>query len=187
MLQRRSVGQSVLVSITHLGLTTRFLLLSDSCGFVDVGRFLWRENVSAVYNCCWSSPARSFMVQSPSALVTIFYCLRFEIRPTWVSTSQYLYTLGTGWPSYTPRHWVPFSSPPATRRATVEVFEPASTRESATIVLKLTSRHGRRRENTFRALYPSNSSIIIEMCSRLPLQKNDNFYCCQCSLPRECV
>jgi hypothetical protein len=34
---RRSVGQSVLVSSTHLGLTTRFLLLSDSCGFVDVG------------------------------------------------------------------------------------------------------------------------------------------------------
>jgi hypothetical protein len=25
-----------------------------------------------------------------------------------------------------PRHWVPFSSPPTTRRATVEVFEPAS-------------------------------------------------------------
>jgi hypothetical protein len=31
-----SVGQSVLVSSTHLGLTIRFLLLSDSCGFVDV-------------------------------------------------------------------------------------------------------------------------------------------------------
>jgi hypothetical protein len=27
-----------------------------------------------------------------------------------------------------PRDWVPFSSPPTTRRATVEVFEPASTR-----------------------------------------------------------
>jgi hypothetical protein len=35
---RRFVGQSVLVSSTHLGLTTRFLLLSDCCGFVDVGR-----------------------------------------------------------------------------------------------------------------------------------------------------
>jgi hypothetical protein len=34
---------------------------------------------------------------------------------------------GTGWPVYTPRHWVPFSSPPAIRRATVEVFDPAST------------------------------------------------------------
>jgi hypothetical protein len=37
---RRSVGQSVLVPSTHLGLTTRFLLLSDSCGFVDVERSL---------------------------------------------------------------------------------------------------------------------------------------------------
>jgi hypothetical protein len=33
---RQSVGQSVLVSSTHLGLTTRFLFLPDSCGFVDV-------------------------------------------------------------------------------------------------------------------------------------------------------
>jgi hypothetical protein len=32
----RPVGQSVLVSSTHLGLTARFLLLSNSCGFVDV-------------------------------------------------------------------------------------------------------------------------------------------------------
>jgi hypothetical protein len=33
----------------------------------------------------------------------------------------------TGWPRYTPRHCVPFSSPPRTRRAMVEVFEPTST------------------------------------------------------------
>jgi hypothetical protein len=36
----RSIGQSFLVSVTHLGLTTRILLLSDICGFVDVGRSL---------------------------------------------------------------------------------------------------------------------------------------------------
>jgi hypothetical protein len=29
----------------------------------------------------------------------------------------YLNSPGTGWTSYTPRHWVPFSSPPTTRRA----------------------------------------------------------------------
>jgi hypothetical protein len=52
---RPTVSRSVvLVSSTHLGITTRFLLLSQSCGFVDVGRSLWRENGSAVYNCCWS-------------------------------------------------------------------------------------------------------------------------------------
>jgi hypothetical protein len=31
------------------------------------------------------------------------------------------------WPSSTPRHWVPFSSPPTTRRATVEVLDHVST------------------------------------------------------------
>jgi hypothetical protein len=35
----------------------------------------------------------------------------------------------TEWPSYTPRHWVPFSSLSTTRRATVEVFWPASMRK----------------------------------------------------------
>jgi hypothetical protein len=35
---------------------------------------------------------------------------------------------GTWYPGYTHGHWVPFASPPTTRRATVEVFEPASTR-----------------------------------------------------------
>jgi hypothetical protein len=29
-------------------------------------------------NCCWSWPAQSFSGPSPVALVTIFYCLRFE-------------------------------------------------------------------------------------------------------------
>jgi hypothetical protein len=35
---RRSVGQSVLMSSTHLRPKIRFLLLSDSCGFVHAGR-----------------------------------------------------------------------------------------------------------------------------------------------------
>jgi hypothetical protein len=75
---RRSVGQSVLKQSTHLGLTTRFLLLSDSCGFVDVGRSLWQEDGSVVYNCSWPSPAQSFSGLSPVRLVTIFYCIRIE-------------------------------------------------------------------------------------------------------------
>jgi hypothetical protein len=59
------------------------------------------------------------------------YCLRFETPPTCRARSPYLYPPGTGWPSYTPRHWVPFSSSPTTRRAAVEVFEPVSTRGKA--------------------------------------------------------
>jgi hypothetical protein len=73
-------GQSASLSWikTHLRLTTRFLLLSDSCGCVDVGRSLWRQDRPVVYNCCWSSPAQSFLGPSTVGLVTIFYSLRFE-------------------------------------------------------------------------------------------------------------
>jgi hypothetical protein len=65
----------------HLEPKIRFLLLSDSCGFVDVGRPFWREDGSVVYNCCWSSPAQSFSGPSPAGLLTVFYCLRFETPP----------------------------------------------------------------------------------------------------------
>jgi hypothetical protein len=57
---------------------TRFLLLSDSCGFVDLRHPLWRENGSVVYNCSWPSPAQSFSGPSPIGLVVIFYSLRSE-------------------------------------------------------------------------------------------------------------
>jgi hypothetical protein len=53
-----------------------------------------------------------------------------ETPLTWRARSPYLYPPGTGWPKYTPGHWVPFPSPLTTRRATVEVSYPASTRES---------------------------------------------------------
>jgi hypothetical protein len=86
---------------------------------------LWREDGSVIYNCCWSWQAKSFSGPSPSGLKTEFYCLRFETSPTWRARSPYLYLPGNGWPSYTPRLWVPFSSPPTIRRTMVEVFEPA--------------------------------------------------------------
>jgi hypothetical protein len=57
----------------------------------------------------------------------IFYCLKFEALPTWITRSPYLYPPGIGWSSCTPTHWVLFSSPPTTSRARVEVFELAST------------------------------------------------------------
>jgi hypothetical protein len=92
---RRSVDQSVLVSSPHLGPKTKFLLLSDSCGFAVVRRPLWRENGSVVYNCCWSSPAHSFSDMCPAGLMTIFYILRFETSLTWRARSPYLHALGT--------------------------------------------------------------------------------------------
>jgi hypothetical protein len=109
---RRLVGQSVLVWSIHLGLTARFWYLSDICRFVVVGRSLWRENGPAFYNCCWASPAQSFLGLIPVGLVTIFCCLRFENPPTGWTWSPFLYPPGTGWPSYTSRHRLSFSSPP---------------------------------------------------------------------------
>jgi hypothetical protein len=50
-----------------------------------------------------------------------------RIPQTWRSRSPYLYPPGAGRSSYTPRHWVSFASPPTTRRATVELFDLAST------------------------------------------------------------
>jgi hypothetical protein len=75
---RRSAGQSLLEQSTLLGLTTRSWLLSDSCGFVGLGRPLWREDGSAVCNCYCPSLAQSFSGPSPIGLVALFYRLRFE-------------------------------------------------------------------------------------------------------------
>jgi hypothetical protein len=75
---RRSFGQSLFEWSTHLGLTTRFLLLSDSCGYFDIGRSLWRQDGSVVYNCSWPLPGHSFSCPCPMVLVIIFYSLRFE-------------------------------------------------------------------------------------------------------------
>jgi hypothetical protein len=124
-----TVSRPVCLSVKHpSGAYDQICIAVRRGGFVNVGRSLWRENGSAVHNCCWSSAAQSFSVPSPVGLVIIFYCLRFETPPTWRARSPYLYPPGIGWPSFTPRYWVPFSSPPTTRRDTVEVFEPFSTR-----------------------------------------------------------
>jgi hypothetical protein len=74
---RRLVGQC-LVSSPHLGHKIGVLLLSDSCGFVHVGRPLWRDDGSVVHNYSWALPALSFSGLSPAGLRTLFYCLRFE-------------------------------------------------------------------------------------------------------------
>jgi hypothetical protein len=118
----RSVGQPVLVSSPHLGPETKFLLLSDSCGFVHVVRPLWREDGSVVYNCCWFSTAQLFSGPSPAGFVTTFYCHRFETHLISKARSPYLYPPGTGWQNYIPRPWFPLSSPPMTLRAMVELF-----------------------------------------------------------------
>jgi hypothetical protein len=53
--------------------------------FIEVGRPLWWEDGSVLYNCCWSSPAQSFSGPNPVGVATIFYCLRYEI-PLYVAS-----------------------------------------------------------------------------------------------------
>jgi hypothetical protein len=60
-----------------------------------------------------------------------------RLPPTWRARSQYLYPPGTVCPSYIPRHWVPFLSPPMTCRATMGVFESAVTRGWLSLWLSL--------------------------------------------------
>jgi hypothetical protein len=71
-LQKLKSEAKCLVSNTHLGHKTRFLLLSDTCGFVDMVSPLWREDGSVVYNCCWTSPAQSFSDPSPAEFMHFF-------------------------------------------------------------------------------------------------------------------
>jgi hypothetical protein len=64
----------------------------------------------------------------PRDSIPYFIVPILETPSTWRARSPYLYSPGTGWPSYTPGHRVPFSLLLTTRRATAEVLYPASTR-----------------------------------------------------------
>jgi hypothetical protein len=79
---RRSVGQSVLVSSPIWGPRPHFYYCQTVAGLLMWGAPPWREDGSVVYNCCWSSPVQSFSAPSPAGLMTIFYCLRFETPQT---------------------------------------------------------------------------------------------------------
>jgi hypothetical protein len=79
---------------------TRYLLLFDNYGLEFVERPLWRENGSVFCICCWPPPGSLSPVLVP-----------------WDSWSSFTVSDVT----------LTFSSPPTTRRVTVEVFDPAST------------------------------------------------------------
>jgi hypothetical protein len=97
---RQSVGQSVLVSGTHLGPATNFSLslfdyFLDSFGFVDVGRPLWREVGSVLFSFCQASPVQPFSDLSPTGLMSIVIVSIFETPPTWRARFLYLFPPGT--------------------------------------------------------------------------------------------
>jgi hypothetical protein len=85
---------------------------------------------------------------------TQHHILLSQIRdnPTWSARPLYLYPPGTGWPSYTPRYWVPCSSPPTTLRAMLKVLDPASTR--VRLNSKLCPTYNREENTVPLLLYP---------------------------------
>jgi hypothetical protein len=107
---RFTVNQFVLVP-SLLRPTTSNIFQLNPCGHSPyVTSSLTRGWVCRFYICYWPSLAQGFSGPSPAGFMTIFYCLRFETPPTsWVG-SPYLYHPETGWPSFTPRHWVSFST-----------------------------------------------------------------------------
>jgi hypothetical protein len=75
---RPTVSRPVCLEIKHpSGFTTRFLLLSDSCKFVDMELFLTSGQVCRLQLLLALASAVIF-VPNTVRLVTIFYCLRFE-------------------------------------------------------------------------------------------------------------
>jgi hypothetical protein len=94
---RRSVGQSVWLSSTHLWFTTRFLLLSDNYRFVLWGA-LSDERMGFSFTFAAGPCQRS----------------HFLIPVSWDSRPY----------STIPDLRLSFLSPPTTRRVTVEVFDP---------------------------------------------------------------
>jgi hypothetical protein len=127
--ERHSVGQSVLVPGTHLGPANNFsfsLKVSlDSCGFVILERSPWREDGSVISCCCWSSPAQSHGTHD---YILLSNFLRLP-QPGVPGPCIYIPQEQGGPDIPPPRHCVPFPPPLTARRATVEVFYRASTRE----------------------------------------------------------
>jgi hypothetical protein len=70
---------------------------------------------------------------------------------------------GTRLPTYTQGHWISFSSSPTASRATVEVFEPASTRVSLSVSTRLVaSLYNHSKDNTENTA-TSNSTVVASL------------------------
>jgi hypothetical protein len=74
------------------------------CYFVAPSRQRGRV-CNLLYNCFWAFPEQSLFGRCPAELRP-YFTVSSETPPTWRARSPYLYPPGTGWPSYTPGHWV---------------------------------------------------------------------------------
>jgi hypothetical protein len=90
---RQTVSRPVYIDIKlHLVPKTRVFLLSDSFWF-HVGRPVWTEDGSVVYNCFWSSTVQSFSGPSPTGHIPYFTVSDLRLPKPW----------GTGPPIYIPQ------------------------------------------------------------------------------------
>jgi hypothetical protein len=97
-----------------------FFRLLRICYFVAPS--LTRGRVcNLLYNCFWALPEQPFLSRSPAELSHILLS-HLSFPQLGGPGPRNLYSPRTGWPSYTPGHCVPSSSPLTTRRAAVEVF-----------------------------------------------------------------
>jgi hypothetical protein len=125
---RQSVGQSILVSGTHLGPATYFspsFFCFDSCWFLDVRHPPWREDGSVIYSysCFWTLSDQWLSGPGPAELMTVFYCLIWDSLNLEGQVSIFIPPPPEkGGQVIPPGQWVPYLSPLTTRRATVEVF-----------------------------------------------------------------
>jgi hypothetical protein len=111
----------VLVSSTLVGLATRYYFLSECCYLKSAVLFLWVASLTRGRLCnlrCNHSIVR--VTQNPKSYFTVS-SVTTSPPQTWRAWFPYLYSPGKGLSSYTPGHWVPFTSSLTTRRATVEV------------------------------------------------------------------
>jgi hypothetical protein len=95
--------------VTNISFCSKLFL--DNLGFVILWRPFWREGRSVIYCCSLASPAQSLSVWVTWDTRLYFIVPIFETTPTWFARFPYLCPPETGWPSYTPRHWVPFPLP----------------------------------------------------------------------------
>jgi hypothetical protein len=118
---RPTVSRPVSLGIGPLfGTLDQILSCSSFVGQLRCSAFnassLTRERVcNLLLNCFWALPEQSHFSRSPTELRPNL-TVSSETPPTWRARFPYLYSPGTGWPSYTPGHWVPFLSPLTTRR-----------------------------------------------------------------------
>jgi hypothetical protein len=101
------------------------LRLTTSNFIFKLNAYGYSPYVTSSLNGGWVCRLQLLLVLASAVILTsdsrgtIFYCHRLGDSPN----------LEGKVPVFTsPRNWVPFSSPPTTRRATVEVFDPGSTR-----------------------------------------------------------